>query len=153
MKRIDFIDSLRGWAILGVIAVHSFQVSGDKNSSNFIITAAKNGGFGVWLFFIVSAFTIFLTLDKKRDFPKLMIIKDFFIKRFLRIAPMYYLAIFYYTILGILTYNQISATNILSNFFFVHGFSLQTMNDLVPGGWSITVEMTFYAIIHLYCIK
>ena len=155
MKRIDFIDSLRGWAILGVIAVHTLQVSGNINSNNIIITIAKNGGLGVWLFFIVSAFTIFMTLDKKRNLPKKKVVTDFFIKRILRIAPMYYLAIIYYTCLGLFFYNRIPVLDIITNIFFVHGFSPQTINNLVPGGWSITVEMTFYGIVPfiLYKIK
>lgn len=43
----------------------------------------------------------------------------------------------------------ISISNILSNVFFVHGFNPYFINSLVPGGWSIAVEMMFYAIIPL----
>jgi peptidoglycan/LPS O-acetylase OafA/YrhL len=40
-----------------------------------------------------------------------------------------------------------SLGEIISNLFFVHGISPYWINSSVPGGWSITVEMTFYLFI------
>ncbi len=67
---------------------------------------------------------------------------------------MYYLGILYYLLqdgfgprywLGDETH--ITVLNIISNFTFLHGFNPYWINSLVPGGWSIGVEMTFYAIL------
>jgi peptidoglycan/LPS O-acetylase OafA/YrhL len=43
--------------------------------------------------------------------------------------------------------NHISALNILSNITFLHGCNPYWISSIVPGGWSITVEMTFYALL------
>jgi peptidoglycan/LPS O-acetylase OafA/YrhL len=32
---------------------------------------------------------------------------------------------------------------------FVHGFHPQSINSVAPGGWSIAIEMTFYAVFPL----
>lgn len=101
---------------------------------------------GVRLFFIISALTIFITLNNKKQ-DKQERINFFFIKRLFRIAPMYYLAIIYYIIIGLIFYSRIDYINVISNLFFVHGLSPETINSFVPGGWSITVEMFFYCLI------
>ncbi len=155
MIRLNFIDSLRGWAILGVIMVHTVSACYYAAPSNFFILLATKGYIGVWLFFIVSAFTIFLTLDKKRNLPQKNLIKGFYLKRFLRIAPMYYIAILYYTVMSFLNSGKPPLLDIFTNLFFIHGFFPDIYNRFIPGGWSIAVEMTFYAFIPLIysCIK
>jgi peptidoglycan/LPS O-acetylase OafA/YrhL len=40
---------------------------------------------------------------------------------------------------------QYTAINILANASFLHGFYPPANNTIVPGGWSIATEMTFYA--------
>ena len=73
---------------------------------------------------------------------------------------MYYLGIVYYLfqdglgpryMLGDETH--ITALNIISNFIFLNGFNPHWITSIVPGGWSITVEMTFYAILPLLFLK
>jgi len=81
-------------------------------------------------------------------------IKNYFIRRFFRIAPLYYLAIVYYLWqdgfgprhwLGDAKF--ISAANIVSNFSFLHGFNPYWITSIVPGGWSIAVEVMFYFLL------
>ena len=152
MKKLDYIDALRGLAILGVIMVHTNQY-GSPIGSNILSKIISMGGRGVQLFYLASAFTLFLSFknrSKKEIFP----IRNFFVRRFFRIAPMYYIGISYYLFqdgfgsrywLGDQT--DISTLNIVSNFTFLHGFNPYWINSLVPGGWTIAVEMTFYAIL------
>jgi len=150
----DFIDSLRGIAILGVIMVHAVQF-GRFNAPVlvFIAKLAGEGQNGVQLFYLVSAFTLFLSMENRinKEFNP---IKNFFIRRFFRIAPMYYIAIAAFLVtfgfgprywLG--DAQNITILNILSNMIFLHGFNPYWINSLVLGGWSIAVEMTFYCIL------
>ena len=53
---------------------------------------ANKGKYGVQLFFIASAFTLFLSRHRRSEVGN----KNFFIRRFFRIAPMYYLGIILY---------------------------------------------------------
>jgi peptidoglycan/LPS O-acetylase OafA/YrhL len=149
--KLSYIDTLRGIAILGVILIHTNQYG---RTSVSLLSIINNGDMGVQLFFVASAFTLFLSFNNRLGKEKTPT-RNFFIRRFFRIAPMYYLiGIGYYILqnglgqrywLGDETH--ITTSNIISNFFFVHGVNPYWINSLVPGGWSITVEMTFYAIL------
>lgn len=152
MKKIDYIDALRGVAILGVLMVHTNQY-GTAVVNAIIAKIIVGGASGVQLFYLASAFTLLLSF-KNRASKEKFTIRNFFIRRFFRIAPMYYLGILYYIFqdglgpryhLGNSTH--ITFLNILSNFIFLHGFNPYWITSLVPGGWSIAVEMTFYAIL------
>ena len=158
MKKIDYVDALRGLAVLGVILVHTNQY-GSSNLPSVIGKIIGEGARGVQLFYIASAFTLFLSFKDRYTKEKLPI-RNFFIRRFFRIAPMYYLGICYYIFQNGLgprywlgNETQITALNILSNFTFLHGFNPYWIASLVPGGWSIAVEMMFYAILPFLFFK
>ncbi len=152
MKKLNYIDAIRGFAVLGILMVHTGQY-GHFNVPAMIRNIVEQGARGVQLFYIASAFTLFLSF-KTRINQEHSSVKNFFIRRFFRIAPMYYLGIIYYIIqdgLGQRYWlgdaDHISVANIVSNLFFMHGFYPYWINSLVPGGWSIAVEMTFYMIL------
>lgn len=147
--KLLYVDALRGWAILAVVMVHV----GTVETSAVLGAVIGQGARGVQLFYVVSAFTLFLSFQNRTGSER-MPVRNFFVRRFFRIAPMYYLGICYYlwqdglgarNWLGDATY--ISAPNIVSNFLFLHGFNPYWVTSLVPGGWSIAVEMTFYVLL------
>jgi peptidoglycan/LPS O-acetylase OafA/YrhL len=149
MKKFDYIDSLRALAILGVVMVHTC-LYGKLNPSGTVANILVSGKNGVQLFFLASAFTLFLSY-KNRSANEIFPVRNFFIRRFFRIAPMYYLGIGYFLFQNGLGHNyylgdetHISAGNIAANFTFLHGLNAHWINSLVPGGWSIGVEMLFY---------
>jgi peptidoglycan/LPS O-acetylase OafA/YrhL len=73
-------------------------------------------------------------------------IRNFFMRRVFRIAPMYWLGILFYTWWFARMGAPPSSWSVASNFTFLHGLSPYWINSLVPGGWSITVEMFFYCL-------
>lgn len=154
-QRLDFIDSLRGWAVLGVIAVHSNALIFHQLPLPVQVISSA-GARGVQLFFILSAFSLFYSLDRRKAKGDQSGYIDFLARRFFRIGPMFYVAILIYSfgLLSIL-YPQIyhlenySTYNILAYFTFTHGFWPKYINNLVPGGWSIATEMTFYLFVPL----
>jgi peptidoglycan/LPS O-acetylase OafA/YrhL len=152
MKKLEYVDALRGLAILGVIMIHT-NYYGKSDLPHIIKGIVEEGGRGVQLFYLASAFTLFLSF-KSRLLKEKSPIRNFFLRRFFRIAPLYYLGIAYYLFqdgfgarhwLGDETH--ITGLNILSNATFLHGFNAHWINSIVPGGWSIAVEMTFYAVL------
>ena len=149
--KLDYIDALRGLAIIGVIMVHT--QGANSNLPSLISKIVGEGAKGVQLFYIASAFTLFLSFRSRTTLENSPV-RNFFLRRFFRIAPMYYIGICYYLFqdgfgprywLGDET--QITALNIFSNATFTHGFNPYWINSLVPGGWSIAIEMAFYAIL------
>jgi peptidoglycan/LPS O-acetylase OafA/YrhL len=151
LKKYAFIDALRGYAILGVLMVHSAQSVAPRHG--FLHTVMAGGGRGVQLFYIASALTLCLSW-RFRSSQETHPTRDFYIRRFFRIAPMFYIGIVLYTLLNgfVASYwapNGIKWWFILLTALFLHGLHPETIDSIVPGGWSIAVEMTFYLVFPL----
>ncbi|NEM96596.1 acyltransferase family protein [Pontibacter burrus] len=144
-KKIQYIDTLRGVAILMVMLVHTSQSV--ENLPQLSSRLADLGKLGVQLFFILSAYTLCLSASRRGEENNQLLF--FYIRRFFRIAPLYYLGIglygLYHTAIDADT-SYFNLQNILANVFFVHGFYMPANNNVVPGGWSIGTEMAFYAL-------
>src|SRR5688500_8464276 len=88
--RLNFIDSLRGLAALYVLILHIALVPDFKPTIPVCLNSlVLNGGTGVTLFFVISAFTLCLTLEGRTSNNKE--IAYFYLRRILRIVPLYYL--------------------------------------------------------------
>jgi peptidoglycan/LPS O-acetylase OafA/YrhL len=148
VKKYAYIDALRGWAVIGVIAYH---VASDISFSNPALAwLCANGHYGVQLFYIASAITLCMSWGA-RHLQDARPVRDFYLRRFFRIAPMFYLGALFYLLLqgfgpSYWAPNGISIWFVAVTLAFVHGFHPETINSVVPGGWSIAVEMTFYAL-------
>jgi peptidoglycan/LPS O-acetylase OafA/YrhL len=141
MVRLDWIDVLRGMAILMVILIHVGTQTHGLNQS--IRNFTDYGARGVQLFFIVSAFTLFRTVSRKFN-PK-----SFYVRRYARIAPMFFIALIFYAIVryvgwGNQGWNAGGLASYLLIIPFLHGLSPYSYNSLVPGGWSVSSEFLFY---------
>lgn len=137
IRRLGYLDALRGIAVIMVMMVHSTELSSTSYFPESIRKFISSGVYGVQLFFIISAFTLFytLSLEKKTN-------ADFYLRRFFRIAPAYYIAILFYSF-----YNNNWSIGTILNFAFLHGFAPKSINSIVPGGWSIGIEMFFYLMV------
>jgi peptidoglycan/LPS O-acetylase OafA/YrhL len=148
--KLRYIDSLRGIAILGVLMVHSAFCSEIGNDYN-LFDLALTGQRGVQLFYLASAFTLFLSLDSRENQEKCPNY-NFFARRFFRIAPLFYIAIIANLIYqNIFTPRDLSIavrfSDILLGFLFLHGITPQTISLVAMGGWSIAVEASFYMLV------
>lgn len=142
IRHYDFIDSLRAIAILGVIAVHTAQWA--QPNSELLRRATAEGARGVQLFFVASAMTIFMSM-KSRSALESAPVRNYFIRRFLRIAPLFYFGIVLWLLLDgfaprYWAPNGIDGYTVLLTATFLHGFHPETITSLVPGGWSIAVR-------------
>jgi peptidoglycan/LPS O-acetylase OafA/YrhL len=152
--KYDFVDSLRGWAILAVITYHVNIWL--HPSVGFLRAAFEHGNRGVQLFFIVSSFTLFLSLHSRCENEK-NYLRNFFIRRLFRVVPFFYVAIiFYFIVYGFsqrpLTTSAPSLFDAISTILFVNGWYPTSINSVVSGGWSIAVEMSFYVLLPLLFI-
>jgi peptidoglycan/LPS O-acetylase OafA/YrhL len=149
IQKYGFIDALRGYAILMVLLVHSSQSVAPINSTLQLLMS--DGARGVQLFYIASALTLCMSWEFRRPletFP----VRNFFIRRIFRIAPMFEVAIVFYVFLygfspRYWAPNGIEWWFVPLTALFLHGFHPETITSVVPGGWSIAVEMNFYLIL------
>jgi peptidoglycan/LPS O-acetylase OafA/YrhL len=103
---LNYIDSLRGIAILMVVLVHTtLNVRVTNQSLNAI---GLYGQMGVQLFFIASAFTLCLSLERTIYTENWL--GFFYLKRFFRIAPLYYLGIIVYFLNALVVHLALPAT-------------------------------------------
>jgi peptidoglycan/LPS O-acetylase OafA/YrhL len=82
-------------------------------------------------------------------------IGSFYLRRLFRIAPLFWLAMVFYWVfpdvaprfwLAQWAPNGVHPFYFALTALFAHGWHPYTFNSIVPGGWSIAVEMTFYAV-------
>jgi peptidoglycan/LPS O-acetylase OafA/YrhL len=148
--RKHYFDAARAIAALMVVMVHSQQFFNATNGR--VVLVAEMGQFGVQLFFVISAFLIFDSLDRLRQRP--MFLLEFYAHRFLRIAPLYYFAVLANLLmwrvaapaLGMSDGSNPNYTfaNVLANVLFLHGLLPSANQSIVGGGWSIGTEFIFY---------
>lgn len=155
VNKLDYIDATRGIAILMVILVHTSQLVNDLPWIVKLISSY--GQMGVQLFFVASALTLCISHARRSNERGSNL--NYFIRRFFRIAPLYYCGIvgFFalnyigtkYLGIAYIKENQYTLTNVLSNIFLIHGTVPSANNNIVPGGWSIGTEFIFYVIFPL----
>jgi len=151
MGHLAYIDAVRGIAIAGVIALHTSQVFHPHPTVNWI---AHFGADGVQLFYTVSAYTLALSMVK-RDGTERRPVRNFFLRRFFRIAPLFYLMFVVYFFLSrtplahIMNASQVSWIHGLAVLTFLNGWRPDTINRPVLGQWSIAIEMIFYLLLPL----
>jgi peptidoglycan/LPS O-acetylase OafA/YrhL len=148
VEKLATIDAARGWAILLVIAVHTTGLLPELPW--FVKKITNYGWYGVQLFFIASAFTLLLSWHK-REMSKNEKIISFYIYRFLRIAPMYYFGMVLYFLIrppG----ESFDFSQLFLSMAFVNAWSPEWLTttetgwQVVPGGWSISIEFCFYLL-------
>ncbi|MEO6015164.1 MAG: acyltransferase [Devosia sp.] len=149
-RHLDYLDALRGYAILGVIALHLSQHYPELPLP--VQRFLTSGSEGVHLFFLVSAFTLMRSWTERRDG-----VGAFYLRRLFRLAPMWWLAILGWTIARMIVpalsgQSGPGGFDILLTATFVHGWSVSAYNDVVPGGWSIASEAMFYLIFPLLAV-
>ena len=150
--RYAYVDALRGFAILAVVSSHSATLANVRSSLDPFVDL---GGMGVQLFFVVSAFTIFLTYERAVA-REAQPVQNFFIRRVLRIVPIYWLGIILYSAVYGLGSRGWGADPELWHFplhlTLVNVLHPLTSSSVVPGGWSISTEILFYLTVPLWFV-
>ena len=139
-QRLLELDALRGIAALAVVLFHYFyHYNNIYGHENIPVNWARIGGLGVQLFFMVSGFVIFWTLNRV-DRPL-----DFVVSRFSRLYPAYWCAILitFTTVLCFgLPGREVSFVDAVANILMFHEYLGIPHVDGVY--WTLTVELTFY---------
>lgn len=147
--RVEALDSARGWAILGVIAIHVSQAA--PLPPGFLHSLAVNGDMGVELFYVLSAFSLVMMLHA-REMAWHHNLAGYFIRRFFRIAPMFWTALLIATLMffgkpSFWSPEGIGWTEVVLTAGFLHGIHPSSINAVIPGGWSVAVEVMFYLVL------
>lgn len=154
-KKYQNIQLLRIFSCIGVFLTHLGQ---QAEFTGILRKVTNFGANGVYLFFIISGFVTFLSLDNKKTTTK-----KYYFNRFIRIAPTYYFVVIFYCFLYTFIVNDIPED-------FLHLGWLRyflCLNIIVPnkdnslwgnigGLWTIFIFMLFYLLVPLlrkWCIN
>ncbi len=169
-QRLQFIDGLRGLAVLLTVLCHTWLYGGMYQAGPSIGGVILSYWFatftvGVNLFMVISGFCLTLPLVQPAGWADLNI-RDFFRRRILRIVPPYYAAIAFFVLLDLLMppfYARFAPSHNTS--FYLPGllsvgghllFSYNLISTFVPNTpsidgsfWSIELEAQFYLLLPL----
>lgn len=157
-ERLPILDGLRGLAII-LVLLHHFMVLEPANHIHAgIIKTAAFGGHGVDLFFVLSGFLITRILLNAKGQKNYF--KNFYMRRFLRIFPLYYLWLLVFMFLIPFLFKempeiaeQIQAYRQAQQkfpWYFAYGsnFLIALKGSFDRGGldisWSLAIEEHFY---------
>jgi peptidoglycan/LPS O-acetylase OafA/YrhL len=134
---VSEVDALRGLAMTGVVAQHCQLL--------------PFGWTGVWLFFVISGFAITSSLlaSDRAPHSKMLLVRNFYFRRSLRIWPLY----FAFVIANMIAAAMVGRTDVLASAPWLATFTYNFRMMLHPESWStighlwtISVEEQFYLI-------
>ncbi|MDX2359904.1 MAG: acyltransferase [Crocinitomicaceae bacterium] len=137
------LDGLRAIASMAVVVGHIELCKQDHGYANFFNNIKLLGTLGVILFFVLSGFLITTLLLKEKKEHKKINIRNFYVRRILRVWPLYYIILLLSAL--IFMYSPSWFTLLLCGTIFpniAHAFSSGWL--VSPQLWSIGVEEQFY---------
>lgn len=138
--RLQELDALRGLGALAVVIFHySVRFHELFPKARHVPFAFAGGNYRVYLFFAISGFAIFFTLERMKS------VGDFIIGRAARLYPAYWTAILLtlaVEYLGDVQALEIPYTAVAVNFTMFQGFAFIPAVD--GAYWTLTVELAFY---------
>jgi len=147
------IDGLRGMSSLAIVLFHSFYGVMFLLKSLGRVTAfldqlppglafLLNTDKAVDVFFMVSGYLMGGTLFREMARNGKIQIRRFYQKRLYRIYPLFLAGIALYAFVN----PRQSMRNLIYNLLFIDNFQMKT---IIPVGWSLSIEMQFYAVLPL----
>jgi peptidoglycan/LPS O-acetylase OafA/YrhL len=148
------LDGLRALSILGVLWTHVWYVSGLEYYNRLQhYPVLKMGAFGVDVFFGISGFLITTLLLRERSKNGTISLRDFYLRRSLRIWPLYYATLGIYVLLVIFLQRGMGRDRVF--FHFLPGYLTFTYTwyagwaasgAVFNFAWSLSVEEQFYVV-------
>jgi peptidoglycan/LPS O-acetylase OafA/YrhL len=151
-KRIFGLDLLRFVAIISVLLLHSTSALFNENPVIEVV-----GFLGVEFFFVLSGMligTIIIKTHVKEKVTTFSSIKVFWVRRWFRTLPNYYLMFIVYFILACISKNlpDIAGLRWVSYLVFLQNATTPEMNNFFGVVWSLCIEEWFYLLFPLLLI-
>jgi peptidoglycan/LPS O-acetylase OafA/YrhL len=158
MNQLPNLTSLRFFLALFVVLFHLPEYCKNRGFPFYNnLSVFSKGDEAVFVFFSLSGFLIIRSLILEKEKTGFVNLKNFYLRRILRIFPLYYLIliigfVFYKLIAPHFGYVESQNYNIYFGFFLGATFFANILASFKPGGileilWSIGIEEQFYLFI------
>ena len=154
-KRFPLVDSLRAIAALCVLLTHTAVAAGiSGNPHSALSPYAQRLDVGVAIFFLISGLLLYrpFVAARFRGRPA-PAVGPYAWRRFLRIAPAYWLALTVTALwVGTSAYELgvFSSSGFPTYYLLAQTYRARTLSGGLIQGWTLTIEITFYAFLPLY---
>ncbi|WP_291275988.1 acyltransferase [Flavobacterium sp.] len=145
-KKINYYPSLNGLRAVSIIIVlfNHISLHYDFFPKSFrFLPLLLDGQFGVNVFFVISGFLITSLLLNEQQKTGTVSLKNFFIRRTLRIFPAYYFLLLVYFILEFFHFISIPSNSWLTAITYTKYFNWRD-DWYTSHAWSLSVEEHFY---------
>ncbi len=144
-KRLDFLEALRGISIIPIIFFHcgSSSLGGIWSQAGNLFTT------GLSMFLVISGLLTFSSLERLKE--KNGSIKGWYLNKYFRLFPLYYLAIIVamvaktYNPYWLGTENGVTVGNIITHVLFLHDLFPHYSNSILSVEWYLGALVVYYA--------
>lgn len=150
MKRNRGIDVIRVVAIMSVLVYHFYVLVGGERYLKYPVVhnlISAGGEIGVTLFFIISGYGIYLSIDRQIEMNSFTFAK-YMQKRCIRILPQYYLSLLIIIFIG--TQGSVISRegmfHIFTHALLIHNFFPSTCGSISTVLWTMGVIFQFYFV-------
>jgi peptidoglycan/LPS O-acetylase OafA/YrhL len=151
-KFFGSLDGLRAISIMGVVWVHATLASPYYVRFS-VLPIIGSGAFGVDIFFAISGFLITTLLLRERDKLGKISLREFYLRRTLRIWPLYYATLAFYAGMALIFYRHSPRGPEFFHYFpgyltFTYTWYAfrSASKPIFNFAWSLSVEEQFYTL-------
>jgi peptidoglycan/LPS O-acetylase OafA/YrhL len=146
------LDGLRAISIMGVVWIHA-SIASPYYSRISTMPILSMGAFGVDIFFVISGFLITTLLLREKGKNGKVSLREFYIRRTLRIWPLYYAVLGFYALAALVFYRH--SPRGPEFFHYLPGYITFTytwfafrfaIKPIFNFAWSLSVEEQFYTL-------
>lgn len=150
MKRSIGIDVTRAFAVMAVLVYHFYVLVGGNRYEAYPLIhrlISMGGEVGVTLFFIISGYGIYLSLDRRKK-NNVFSVGTFLKKRFARVLPHYYLSLLIIIFIGTqgAMVSRQGIFHIVTHALLIHNFFPSTCGSISTVLWTMGVIFQFYFV-------
>ena len=163
---LSFLDHIRGLAIILVFGFHALHPAFGRSDLPWdgwfrdfnvprlflVLLPVSSGSIGVAIFFVVSGFCIHLSHERSKQKD----LRTFFVRRFFRIYPPYFLALAFFALVFPRSRLRLDSpsdfANLGSHALLIHNFFKPWAVGINGSFWSLAVEAQLYLLYPLLLV-